>query len=402
MLFWIILKVALRSLYANKLRTLLSMLGIIIGVGAVISMLALGAGAQKQVLSGIQSMGTNLLVIRSGQAGMRGVSQGTQDNLTLNDAESLLQKIPEVLTVAPVVGGSVQIKYLNKNVRTTLTGSAITYFDIRDFKLQFGRAFSENEVNANARVAVLGPVTVDNLFGNQDPIGQTVKLKGINFKIIGVLQSKGDQGWANPDDQAIIPYTTAMKQLLGLEYLREIDLQINPDSDITQAQDKATTVLQKNHRIQPGMPDDFNIRNQAEIIQTASNFTQIFTILLGGIASISLLVGGIGIMNIMLVTVTERTREIGVRKAIGAKNRDILLQFLLESTLLSCTGGLIGVILGMVIALLIGRFSTFPAIIQLPSVLLAFFFAAGVGIFFGFYPANRAANLDPIEALRYE
>lgn len=402
MLFWTILKVALRSLSANKLRTLLSMLGIIIGVGAVISMLALGAGAQKQVLAGIQSMGTNLLVVRSGQAGMRGVSQGAQDNLKIQDAEALLQKVPQVSTVAPVVGGSVQIKYFDKNVRTTLTGSSITYFDIRDFQVQAGRTFTESEVNTNARVVVLGPVTVDNLFGNRDPIGQTVKLKGINFKVVGILKSKGDQGYANPDDQAIIPYTTAMKQVLGLQFLREIDLQTDPSMDINLAQDKATVILEKMHRIQPGNPDDFNIRNQAEIIQTASNFTQIFTILLGGIASISLLVGGIGIMNIMLVTVTERTREIGVRKAIGARNRDILLQFLLESVLLSCTGGLLGVALGVDVAWLIGRFSTFQAIIELPSIMLAFFFAAAIGIFFGYYPASRAASLDPIDALRYE
>jgi putative ABC transport system permease protein len=256
MLFWTILKVALRSLAANKLRTLLSMLGIIIGVGAVISMLALGAGAQQKVLAGIQSMGTNLLVVRSGQAGMRGVSQGAQDNLTVQDADTLLQKIPEIMAVAPVVGGSAQIKYFDKNVRTTLTGSSITYFDIRDFQVQSGRPFTENEVNTNARVAVLGPVTVDNLFGNRDPIGQTVKLKGINFKVIGVLKSKGDQGWANPDDQAIIPYSTAMKQVLGLQYLREVDLQVDPKADINQAQDKATAVLEKAHRIQPGNPDD--------------------------------------------------------------------------------------------------------------------------------------------------
>lgn len=402
MLFWTVLRVALRSLYANKLRTLLSMLGVIIGVGSVISMLALGAGAQQQVLAGIQSMGTNLLVVRSGQAGLRGVSQGNLDNLTVQDADKLLQKIPDVMAVAPVVGGSAQIKYFHQNVRTTLTGTSTTYFDIRDFKLQSGRAFTEHEVNANARVVILGPVTVDNLFGTRDPIGQTVKLKGINFKVLGVLKSKGDQGYANPDDQAIIPYTTAMKQVLGVQNLREIDLQVSPHADITRAQDQATLILEKTHRIQPGNPDDFNIRNQAEIIQTASNFSQIFTILLGGIASISLLVGGIGIMNIMLVTVTERTREIGIRKAIGAQNRDIMLQFLLESVLLSGTGGLFGVLLGIVAALLIGKFSTFPTIIQWPSVIIAFGCASGIGIFFGFYPANRAARLDPIEALRYE
>lgn len=402
MLFWTILKVALRSLSANKLRTLLSMLGIIIGVGAVISMLALGAGAQKQVLDSIQSMGTNLLIVRSGQAGMRGVSMGAQDNLTLNDAEALLQKIPAIITVSPVVGGSVQMKYFNKNVRTNVTGAAITYFEIRSFPVEQGRMFTEAEVNQNARVAVLGPVTAENLFGEQSAIGQTIKLKGINFKVVGVLKSKGDQGYFNPDDQAIIPYTTAMKQVLGLDYIREIDLQVDPKADLNQIQEQTATQLRKAHRLQPDVPDDFNIRNQAEFIETASSFSRVFTVLLGGIASISLLVGGIGIMNIMLVTVTERTREIGVRKAIGARNRDILLQFLLESMLLSCTGGLIGVLTGLVTALLISRFSQFPTVIQLPSVLLAFGFAAGVGVFFGFYPANRAARLDPIEALRYE
>jgi putative ABC transport system permease protein len=363
MLFWTILQVALRSLFANKLRTLLSMLGIIIGVGAVISMLALGAGAQKQVLEGIQSMGTNLLIVRSGQAGSRGVALGAQDSLSLNDAETLLNKVSSVIAVSPVVGGSVQIKYFNKNVRTNITGAAVTYFNIRDFPVEHGRAFTESEVNRNARVAVLGPLTVENLFGAQNPIGQTIKLKGINFKVVGVLKPKGDQGWFNPDDQAIIPYTTAMKQVLGVEYIREVDLQIDPKADIHEAQEEATTVLRKAHRLQPDAPDNFNIRNQAEFIETASSFSRIFTILLGGIASISLLVGGIGIMNIMLVTVTERTREIGVRKAIGAKNRDILLQFLLESMLLSCTGGLIGVASGVVVALLIGQFTQFPTII---------------------------------------
>lgn len=402
MLFWTVLQVALRSLAANKLRTMLSMLGIIIGVGAVISMLALGAGAQKQVLEGIQSMGTNLLIVRSGQAGQRGVSMGAQDSLTLDDAEAIFEKVSAVMAVSPVVGGSVQMKYFNKNVRTSLTGAAVTYFDIRDFPVAKGRAFTEAEVNQNARVAVLGPLTAENLFGQQDPLGQTIKLKGINFKVVGVLKSKGDQGWFNPDDQAVIPYTTAMKQVLGLEYIREVDLQVDPKANLDQTQEEVGVVLRRAHRLQEEQPDDFNIRNQAEFIETASSFSRVFTILLGGIASISLLVGGIGIMNIMLVTVTERTREIGVRKAIGARNKDILLQFLLESMLLSCTGGLIGVVAGLVVAVLIGAFTQFPTVIQLPSIILAFVFAAGVGIFFGYYPANRAAQLDPIEALRYE
>lgn len=402
MLFWVVLKVALRSLMANKLRTLLSMLGIIIGVGAVISMLALGSGAQKQVLDSIQSMGTNMLVIRPGQAGMRGVSQGNQDNLTLDDAEALLDKVQSVTSVAPVVSGSAQLKYFNRNSRTNLTGSSITYFPIRNFEVEKGRPFSENEVNGRSRVAVLGPVTVENLFLTENPLGKTIKVNGINFKVVGVLKAKGDQGWFSPDDQILIPYTTAMKQVLGLEYLREIDVQIADKADVNAVQEDAERTLRRLHRIREGQDDNFNIRNQAEMIETASSFSQVFTILLGGIASISLLVGGIGIMNIMLVTVTERTREIGVRKAIGARNRDILLQFLLESLLLSCIGGAIGVIAGVGVAIGVDVFTEFPTLIQLPSIILAFSFAVAVGVFFGFYPANRASQLDPIEALRYE
>ena len=402
MIFWTVLKVALRSLIANKLRTLLSMLGIIIGVGAVISMLALGEGAQKQVMENVQAMGTNMLVVRPGQAGMRGVSQGNQDNLTLADAQALLEKVPQVSQVSPVVSGSAQLKYFNRNSRTNLSGIAVTYFPIRNFEVEKGRAFSESEVNARSRVAVLGPVTVENLFGEEDPLEKTIKVNGINFKVVGVLKAKGDQGWFSPDDQILVPYTTAMKQVLGLEFLREIDLQIADGADVNAAQTKAEEVLRRNHHIPEDMESDFNIRNQAEAMETASNFSRIFTILLGSIASISLLVGGIGIMNIMLVTVTERTREIGVRKAIGAKNKDILLQFLLESLILSSLGGCIGIVCGIGVAMLIDQFTDFQTVLQIPSILLAFSFAVGVGIFFGFYPASRAAQLDPIEALRYE
>jgi putative ABC transport system permease protein len=402
MLFWTVLKVALKSLLANKLRTLLSMLGIIIGVAAVVSMLALGAGAKQQVLSGIQSMGTNLLVVRPGQAGLRGVSVGNQDNLTLRDAELLLEGLPAVQQVAPVVNGSVQVKFYNQNVRTSLLGTAVTYFPVRNFQVEKGRVFTEAEVNAHARVAVLGPLTVENLFGAASPLEKTIKVNGINFKVVGVLKSKGDQGWFNPDDQVMIPYTTAMKQVLGLEYIREIDLQLDPAANIETVQAAATEILRKSHRLQADDENNFNIRNQAEFIETAASFSRIFTILLGGIASISLLVGGIGIMNIMLVTVTERTREIGVRKAIGARNRDILLQFLLEALLLSSLGGTLGVVSGVGIAVLIDRLTTFPTLIQPMSIVLAFSFAVAVGVFFGFYPANRAARLDPIEALRYE
>lgn len=402
MLFLTILRVAFKSLISNKLRTLLSMLGIIIGVGAVISMLALGAGAQKQVLERVSAMGTNLLIVRPGQAGSRGVALGNQDNLTLKDAELLLETIPSIEQISPVVSGNVQMKYFNRNVRTNLTGASITYFAIRNFEIDKGRAFSEGEVSQRARVAILGPLTAENLFGSEDPLEKTIKVKGINFKVIGILKSKGDQGWFNPDDQAIIPYTTAMKQVLGLDYLREIDIQTFEGSDLNEAQEEISVQMRRSHRLTEGAPDNFNIRNQAESLETASSFSRTFSVLLGSIASISLLVGGIGIMNIMLVTVTERTKEIGIRKAIGAKNKDILSQFLIEAVLLSGIGGLIGVLFGVSLALIIDKVSEFKTIIEPFSILLSLVFASSVGIFFGYYPAQRAAKLNPIEALRFE
>jgi len=251
-------------------------------------------------------------------------------------------------------------------------------------------------------VAVLGPTTANDLFGDASPLGETVKIKGINFTVVGVLKAKGDQGWSNPDDQAILPLSTAMKQLLGLTYLNEIDIQADEGADLTRVQEDATAVIRRRHRTAAGTPEDFNVRNQAEILETASSVSQTFTVLLGGIASISLLVGGIGIMNIMLVTVTERTREIGIRKAIGAKDRDILRQFLVEAILMSGLGGLLGVGAGVGVAGIIARFSQFTTAVEPSSIILALSFSAAVGIFFGYYPAWRAAMLNPIEALRYE
>ena len=402
MLFWTIVKSALRCLYAHKLRSFLAMLGIIIGVGAVISMLALGAGARQQIMARVTAMGTDLLVLRPGQRGSRGVASGTQQNLTLDDAEAIIDTVPGVHQVAPVVRGTAQLKFYNKNSRTSVIGTAITYFGIRSFEVEKGRPFTELEAERMARVAVLGPTTVKDLFEDGDPIGETIKIKGINFQVVGVLKGKGDQGWVNPDDQAIVPYSTAMKQLFGLDHVQEIDIQASDGIDLTDVQDAATVLIRKRHRLQPGAPDDFNIRNQAEILETASNISQTFTILLGGIASISLLVGGIGIMNIMLVTVTERTREIGIRKAIGAKDKDILRQFLIEAILMSATGGMIGVAVGAGVASLIGSMTQFTTVVEPQSAILALSFSAAVGIFFGYYPARRAAMLDPIEALRYE
>lgn len=402
MLFWTVLKVALKSLWANKLRSFLAMLGIIIGVGAVISMLALGAGARQQMMDSISSRGVNLLVIRPGQRGFRGVMSGTRQNLTLEDARAIMANVDSIQQISPVVRGSAQLKYANKNTRASVMGGAMTYFPIRNFIVERGRAFTEGEVDRRMRVAVLGSEVVENLFDNTDPLEETIKVNGINFQVIGVLKSKGDHGWYNPDNQIIIPYTTAMKQLFGVVHLHEIDVQAQEDSDLTQTQADITKVLRKRHRIPREKPDDFYVRNQSDIIDMASEFSRTFTVLLGGIASISLLVGGIGIMNIMLVTVTERTREIGIRKAIGAKERHILQQFLIEAILMSCIGGAVGVIVGMSIAQLVSQTTQFLAVVEVHSILLALSFSAGVGIFFGFYPAKRAARLDPIEALRYE
>jgi putative ABC transport system permease protein len=377
------------------------MLGIIIGVGAVISMLALGAGTQKEVLSRYTSMGTNLLIVRPGNRGTGGVMSGTQQNLTLEDSVALLE-LENVKAIAPVVGGNVQAKYFSRNARLSVLGTTATYFPMRNFEIETGRMFTEQEAEQSARVAVLGPTTVENLFGPSDPLGETIKLNGINFRVIGVMKGKGDQGFFNPDDQAILPYTVAMKQVLGQDRLREIDIEAEDVAGLNKLQEDATALLRKRHRIQPGNPDDFSIRNQAEALEMQASSSRTFTILMGGISSISLLVGGIGIMNIMLVTVTERTREIGVRKAIGAKDRDILTQFLLESLLMSGLGGVMGVGFGYGTAYAIQTFFGMATIVEPSSVILSLSFAAGVGIVFGLYPAWRAARLDPIVALRYE
>ncbi len=409
MLFWTIVKVALKSLFANKLRTVLAMLGIIIGVAAVISMLAVGAWARNQVIDQISLMGKNLLLVRPAARGTGGVLSGTAQNLTVADAEAIVEHVRGVRYVAPVLSGTAQLKYMNKNTRTLVTGSSVTYFPSRSYEVEKGRPFSEHEAERSMRVAVLGPLTAEKLFDNDDPIGKTVKFNGINFRIVGVLKSKGDQGFFNFDDQAIIPYTTAMSQLFGQNHLREIDIQAEDDADVAQVQRATTAVLRRQHRILPEWPDDFEIRSQAEAIEAVGKAGMIFTVLLGSIASISLLVGGIGIMNIMLVTVTERTREIGVRKAIGAQDRDILGQFLIESVLLSGLGGVLGVLAGVGLLKLVSLVAThtselgsFDIQVEPMGVIISLSFSVSVGIFFGYYPAHRAANLDPIEALRYE
>jgi putative ABC transport system permease protein len=402
MLFWIIVKTALKSLWASKMRSFLAMLGIIIGVAAVIAMLAIGAGAQQQVLERFTAMGTNLLIVRPSQNGTGGVKSGNAQTLVVDDCAALLKENPAITAVAPVVSGSVQAKYMGQNSRTSAMGTTITYLAARNFEVESGRAFTEAEAEGSARVALLGPTTATDLFADESPLDRMVKLNGINFKVIGVLKAKGDQGWFNPDDQVIIPYTTAMHEIFGLTYLREIDIQSAEHTNLDQLQADVTALLRRRHRIQPGEDEDFSIRNQADLLEAMSAATGTFKVLLASIAGISLLVGGIGIMNIMLVTVTERTREIGVRKAVGARNADIMKQFLVESMLMSGVGGLLGACMGISAAMLVSHFTTFTTIVQPDSIVISLSVSAAVGIFFGFYPAYRAAQLDPIEALRYE
>lgn len=402
MLFWTLLKVSIKSLWANKMRSFLATLGIIIGVGAVIAMLALGEGAKKQITQKVASLGSNLMVLRPGQKGSQGVRSESYENLTLENAEAILHKVPGILQLSPVVRASAQIKYLNQNNLTPVTGAAITYFPIRNFTLQSGRKFTEIETRQNARVAVIGSQTANDLFQGKNPLEKMVKVNGLNFKIIGQLEIRGDQGWYNPDNQIIIPYTTAMNQLFGLKHLGGIDLQIKEGVNSSMVKEKITEVMRRQHRIPPDMPPDFTIQSQAEVMRTLNSISLVLTMLLGGIASISLLVGGIGIMNIMLVTVTERTREIGIRKALGAKNSDILRQFLFESIILSLIGGGVGIVSGFISCHLITVFSSLSTLVRPLYVLVAFSFSAAVGIFFGFYPAFRAARQNPIDALRYE
>ena len=405
MMFWTTVALSLRSLAANKLRSVLAMLGIIIAVWSVISALALGAGAQASVLKRLSALGTNLLVIRPGQRGTGGVMSGTQQNLLPADAEALVG-IPGVTRVAPVVRGPVQVKYFNNNSNVTAIGTTPTYFALRDFQVVQGRPLYDSDLDASARVCVIGPTTALNLFGPDFAafcVGQSIAVKGVSYRVVGLTEAKGDQGFFNPDDQITVPYTTAMKQLLGVDHLGEIDVGAASQESLDAVQAKATAILRRLHHIAAGAEDDFSIRNQAEVISTATTITTVLSLLLGGIAGISLLVGGIGIMNIMLVTVAERTREIGVRKAIGARERDVLRQFLIESVVMSGLGGTVGLVLGFLTTVLLTAVQDkFSLVVRPSSVLLAIGFSFAVGVFFGYYPARRAARLDPIEALRYE
>jgi len=399
------LEVALEGLSANKMRAALTMLGVIIGVGAVIAMLAIGQGAREQTMQRIQAMGTNVLIIMAGQSRQGAVRGGfgSSTTLTLDDAKAITQKCQSVAAAVPDVRGNLQIKYSNQNTNTTVFGTTPDFPQVRDYHIQAGHFFTDQDVKGSRKVATIGPTTAANLFGLNSPVGKAIKIKGTKFTVIGLMTSKGATGgFGDPDDQIFVPVTTAMRRLLGVTNIREISVQVKSSNLMDQATTEIEELLRKRHKIPDGEDDDFIIRNQAEFMQMADETSRVFTMLLAGIASVSLLVGGIGIMNIMLVSVTERTREIGIRKALGARRKDIMLQFLIESLVLSLLGGAAGVLFGIIGSAGVSSLTGWSVKVSVQSVILSFSFAALVGVFFGLYPARQASSLDPIEALRYE
>ena len=399
------IEVAFEGLIANKMRAALTMLGVIIGVGAVIAMLAIATGAREQTMQRIKQMGTNSLMVMAGQSQQGAVRGGfgSSTTLTLDDAEAIADKCPSVLKSVPEVRGNLQVKYGNQNTNTTIFGTTPDYPAVRDYSVAEGRFFNDQEVKASKKVAVIGPTTAFNLFESSSPVGKAIRLKGTKFTVIGLLTPKGAGGGFNdPDDQIMVPISTAMRRILGVTNVRSISLEAKSAELMAQATDEVSQLLRKRHKIPEGEDDDFMVRNQAEIIAMANETSGVFTMLLGGIASVSLLVGGIGIMNIMLVSVTERTREIGIRKAMGARRHDILMQFLIESLVLSLLGGVAGIVFGMLGSAVVGSLTGWSVAVSVQSVVLSFTFAALVGVFFGLYPARQASALDPIDALRYE
>ena len=406
MLLGEILSVALGALRVNKLRSFLTMLGIVIGVAAVIAMVALGKGAERSVQDRISALGTTLLSVMPGQAfGAGGIRMDERTRMTLGDARALEERATFLTAVQPEMQRQLQVQYLTKNTNTSIAGVTANYPEVRKFTVRAGRMFTAGEDQARKRVAVLGPLVLENL-GFENPegiIGEQIRIRGIQFEVIGVLESKGQGGgFFNPDDQVLIPIQTARFRAFGTDRLRSVNVLAKSEDEIPDAMAEIQKILRREHRLRPERPDDFQIRNQSDFLNTFGETAEVFTRLLLGIATVSLLVGGIGIMNIMLVSVTERTREIGIRKALGATRFNVLLQFLIEAVVLSLLGGLIGIALGVGTAQFLDWKFQWNTDVQTSSILLSFFFAAVIGVVFGVWPARRAAILDPITALRYE
>lgn len=406
-MWWVMLHEALLALRTNRMRSFLTMLGMIIGVGSVIAMLAIGRGVQEQVDNSIKSLGSNLIIAFPGSTNAKGVrsSAGSAPSLTVEDA-SALRSTPGVRAVAPLVQSSAQIIYGTQNVSTSIAGSTADYFSIRDWRLAEGYAFAQPEVQGAAQVAVIGKVVAKDLFGDDSPLGETIRIRNVPFQVIGVLASKGQSiDGNNQDDTVVIPITTAQRKLAGSRFrssVRLILVQADNEHVMPRLESDLRDNLRRLHRLSDDADDDFSLQNLTTIAKTAAETTAILSLLLGAIASISLLVGGIGIMNIMLVSVTERTREIGIRMAIGARPSAIRIQFLLEALMISLVGCCIGLLLGISSAYAVAQAFNLLVVVTLSSLLLAIGVAAAIGIFFGFYPANRAAQLKPIEALRFQ
>ncbi len=407
MSWWELVGIAWQGISDNRMRSILTVLGIIIGIAAVIVLLAIGQGAQIETQKQIQLLGSNLIYVRPGSVSTSSVSQGqgSAATLTYDDVQALREVCPAIGDAAAVYNAMMQVQYSGQNTSTQITATEPNYPDIRNFHAVKGRFFNQADMDSYARVCVLGDTVVENLFGEEDPVGKSVLIRGELFQVIGVMEHKGTNQWTDNDDTVIVPLTTGYNSLFGTNAstgraVKNIVITAKEEDEVNQAQFQITNVLRLRHKIVSPIPDDFTIRTQADLMQTAQEVTQVFTILLGTTAGISLLVGGIGIMNIMLVCVSERTREIGIRKAIGARFSDILAQFVIEAIVLSLSGGLLGIALGLVGADLIGKVMHWTTFVTPISVLLSFVVSIGIGLFFGIYPARRAAKLDPIVALR--
>jgi putative ABC transport system permease protein len=402
------LKISFRALRINKMRSSLTMLGIIIGVGAVITMLAVGNGASEKISQQIATMGSNLLLIHPGSSTSGGLRMGagTQQTLKKEDADAIQKECDAVSDVAPVLNGAAQVIYGNQNWSTGVYGTNSALLNVRDWSLISGRSFTEQDIRSATKVAIVGQTVADYLFGSMEPLDQIIRIKKLPFTVIGVLEKKGQSAVGQDQDDVIfIPVTTAQKKIFGTAFpgmIRSIMVKARSADDMAKAEDQITELLRQRHHIGPKQDLDFTVRNLTSMMQVAEQSTKVMTLLLGAIASVSLLVGGIGIMNIMLVSVTERTREIGIRMSVGAKTWDIRLQFIIEALTLSLVGGIIGIILGIAGSQLLTAIAGWSTIVSTLSVILAFGFSGMIGIFFGFYPAYKASLLNPIDALRYE
>ncbi len=396
---------ALTSLYANKMRSLLTMLGIIIGVGAVIALVSVGMGVRSNVTNSIASLGSNMLIVSPGSSNRGGVrgAAGSMQTLKYDDAKAIKDKIKNIDFVSPSVSSSYQVVYGNNNWKTSVQGVTPEFMSIRALTIGYGSFVSTDDMNKRNRVAVIGTTVASNLFAKENPVGKNIRINNQPYKVIGLLESKGQSSVGQDQDDVIyVPLTTAQERMLGITYVQSINIQVTNQEKMDQVQAEVETLLRSRHHILAGKDDDFNVRNLTSLMETVNQSTAMLTLLLGAIAGISLIVGGIGIMNIMMVSVTERTREIGIRKALGATFMNIMTQFLIESMVIGIIGGIIGIGMGCIASKVIAQLGSFTTVITITPIVVSFMFAVGIGLFFGIYPARKAAKLDPIEALRYE